>query len=107
MSTSAVPGTWALTMSTPIGTVRADMTFVDTDGHLTGVATSRSETVELRDVRADPGEDGEHVTWSQSVRRPMRLNLEFDVVVHGDDMEGHARAGRLPASRVTGRRQMD
>jgi hypothetical protein len=35
----------------------------------------------------------------------MRLNLEFDVVVDGDQLTGHSRAGRLPRSAVTGNRQ--
>ena len=32
----------------------------------------------------------------------MRLNLEFDVVVDGDRLTGHSKAGRLPRSAVTG-----
>jgi hypothetical protein len=35
----------------------------------------------------------------------MRLNLDFDVVVDGDRMSGHSRAGRLPRSAVTGVRR--
>ena len=44
----------------------------------------------------------QRVTWKQSVTKPMRLNLEFDVVVDGDRLTGHSRAGRLPRSAVTG-----
>jgi hypothetical protein len=36
----------------------------------------------------------------------MRLNLEFDVVVTGDRLAGHSRAGRLPRSTVTGLRRV-
>jgi hypothetical protein len=35
----------------------------------------------------------------------MRLNLDFDVVVDGDHMSGHSRAGRLPRSAVEGVRR--
>jgi hypothetical protein len=35
----------------------------------------------------------------------MRLNLEFDVVVDGDALTGHSKAGRLPRSAVTGVRR--
>jgi hypothetical protein len=35
----------------------------------------------------------------------MRLNLEFDVVVDGDRLTGHSKAGRLPRSAVTGERR--
>ena len=42
--------------------------------------------------------------WSQTITKPMRLNLDFDVVIEADEMRGHSRAGRLPRSAVTGRR---
>jgi hypothetical protein len=35
----------------------------------------------------------------------MRLNLDFDVVVDGDRLAGHSRAGRLPRSAVIGTRR--
>lgn len=35
----------------------------------------------------------------------MRLNLAFDVTVAGDTLAGTSRAGRLPASEVTGLRR--
>jgi hypothetical protein len=35
----------------------------------------------------------------------MRLNLAFAVTVDGDTLAGTSRAGRLPASKVTGRRR--
>jgi hypothetical protein len=35
----------------------------------------------------------------------MRLNLAFAVTVDGDTLTGTSKAGRLPASKVTGRRR--
>ena len=49
--------------------------------------------------------DGHHVTWRQTVTRPMRLNLEFDVTARGPTLVGHSRAGKLPRSTVTGTRR--
>ncbi|MEU0916912.1 MULTISPECIES: hypothetical protein [Streptomyces] len=37
----------------------------------------------------------------------MRLDLAFDVTVTGDSLAGTSRAGRLPASRVSGLRRTD
>jgi hypothetical protein len=48
--------------------------------------------------------DGDRVTWRQSITRPMRLHLTFDVTVAGDELTGRSKTGRLPASKVTGRR---
>lgn len=70
-----------------------------------GTATYKDETVVLQDITSEAVADGTRLTWRQSVARPMRLNLNFDVVVDGDVMSGHSRAGRLPRSVVTGRRR--
>ena len=49
--------------------------------------------------------DGTRATWRQSVTKPMRLNLDFDVVVDGDRIErpfpcrAAAALGGAPASR--------
>lgn len=111
---TALPGRWALTMSTPVGRINAEITFTagsDSDGDgdgdgdtLTGTAVGKSETVALHDIRTTPDGEGEHVTWRQSITKPMRLNLDFDVTITADEMHGHSRAGRLPKSTVTGRR---
>jgi hypothetical protein len=98
--TAALPGTWNLQISTPIGTLHADLVFEEKDGTLFGVARGKDEEVPLRDIVVA----GDRVTWSQSITRPLRLNLDFDVVVDGDAMTGSSRAGRLPKSRVAGAR---
>ena len=102
---STIEGTWDLALRTPIGTLAVVYTFTDTGGGLAGTATSRSETVELADIACTPTDGGQHVTWRQSVTRPMRLHLEFDVTTVGDTLTGHSRAGRLPRTAVTGTRR--
>ncbi len=101
---STIPGTWDLSMKTPIGTIAARYTFAETADGLTGSATSGAESVPLESVVAAPEESGERVTWKQSITKPLRLNLDFEVVVTGDELAGHSRAGRLPATRVSGHR---
>lgn len=96
-----VTGDWDVTIKTPIGSMAVAYTFTDRDGTITGSATGKGETVPLRDIVVD----GQRVTWRQSVTKPMRLNLEFDVVFDGDRLSGHSKAGRLPRSAVTGARQ--
>lgn len=102
---SALPGSWGLKLKTPIGTLAVTCDFAETAGRLTGTATGKDETVPLADLSSRAEPDGERVTWRHSVTRPMRLNLEFDVVVTGDRLTGHSRAGRLPRTGVTGTRR--
>jgi hypothetical protein len=94
-------GTWDVSMKTPIGTLNAAYVFTDAGGVLAGTASTTAETVPLAAIVCD----GPRVTWRQSVTRPLRLHLDFDVVVDGETMTGHSRAGRLPRTTVTGTRR--
>lgn len=96
-----VEGTWDLSVSTPIGTVKAVIELRHRDRVLTGTAHGSGEEVPLADVALD----GDRLTWKQAVTKPMRLNLAFAVTVADETMAGTSRAGRLPASAVTGRRR--
>lgn len=96
-----VEGTWDLNIRTPIGTMEAVLDLHVQDGTLYGTAMGAGEAVELRDMALD----GDRLTWMQSITTPLRLNLAFDVTVDGDSMTGTSKAGRLPSSKVTGRRR--
>jgi hypothetical protein len=91
----SVEGTWDLSISTPIGTIKAVVELLRQNGVLTGAAHGAEEVVPLSDVAVD----GDQVT------KPMRLNLAFAVTVTRDTLTGTAKAGRLPASKVTGQRR--
>lgn len=97
----SIVGDWDVSIKTPIGTLAITYRFAAQDGTLTGTAASRQETVPLTDIVVTD----DRVTWRQTVTRPMRLNLDFDVRVDGDEMSGHSRAGRLPRSAVSGVRR--
>ena len=97
----SIVGDWDVTIKTPIGSLAVAYSFTEADGLLTGTATAKDETVPLHDIIVD----AQRITWRQSVTKPMRLNLNFDVVVDEDRLTGHSRAGRLPRSAVTGIRR--
>ncbi|MFC9111924.1 MULTISPECIES: hypothetical protein [Streptomyces] len=99
--TATIEGVWDLTIATPVGRIRAAVAFGREDDTLVGVASGAGEDVPLRDIAVD----GAQVTWKQSVTKPLRLNLAFAVQIEGDTLEGTSRAGRLPASKVTGTRR--
>ncbi|MEW1690654.1 hypothetical protein ACIQOF_07900 [Streptomyces sp. NPDC091265] len=99
----SVEGTWDLSIATPIGTIKAVVELVRQDGVLIGLAHGAGEEVPLRDVVLD----GDRLAWKQTVTKPLRLNLAFEVTAAADTMTGTSRAGRLPASTVSGRRRAD
>ncbi|MFI9230796.1 hypothetical protein [Streptomyces rimosus] len=96
-----IEGTWDLSMSTPIGKIKAVAEFRREGGVLAGTAHGTGEEVPLSEVVLD----GDRLTWKQSITKPMRLNLAFAVTVDGDTLTGTSKAGRLPASKVTGERR--
>lgn len=102
---NSIVGTWDVRLATPIGSLAVVYTFADVAGEIAGTASSKAETVPLVDIVREDSVDGQHVTWRQSVTKPMRLNLTFDVLVNGDTLVGHSRAGKLPRTSVTGTRQ--
>jgi hypothetical protein len=100
----SIIGDWDVTIKTPVGSLAVVYSFTD-DGGIVGSAMGKGETVRLRDIAVVNDAGAERVTWQQSVTKPMRLNLDFDVVVDNDRLAGHSRAGRLPRSKVTGARR--
>lgn len=101
--TVGILGDWDVTIKTPIGSLQVRYRFVDSDGAIGGTATSRGETVPLTDIEVH--DDGRRVVWRQTVSKPMRLKLAFDVHVSDDRLTGFSQAGRLPRSAVTGIRR--
>jgi hypothetical protein len=98
----AFAGTWNVTIATPLGKIVTVFEIEETDGIISGVARSSSESVAFD----NPIIDGDRLRWSQRVTKPMRLNLNFDVAVTDDALEGTSKAGRLPSSRVAGTRSV-
>jgi hypothetical protein len=97
-----VEGTWDLTISTPIGRIKAVIELHDDGGTLTGAAHGQGEQVPLQEVSLV----GDQLTWKQAITRPMRLNLAFAVTVDGESLAGTSKAGRLPSSKVVGQRRL-
>jgi hypothetical protein len=93
-------GTWNITIATPIGKQSVVLDISTKDGNLRGTARQGEEVVPF----IDPVADGNRLTWTQHVTRPMRLSLTFDVTVEGATMTGTAKAGFLPTSKLTGAR---
>ncbi len=96
----SVAGVWNITIATPIGRQSVVRELTESGGVVAGIATGDAESMPL----IAPVLDGDRLTWTPSITKPLRLNLTFDVTVDGDTLSGTAKAGRLPASKVTGRR---
>ncbi len=94
----AFDGRWAITIATPVGRQEVVLDIVHRDGVLSGTATQGAETVPF----IDPVADGDRLTWSQKITKPMSMAVRFDLVRDGDALSGKAKPGILPATAVTG-----
>lgn len=101
----SIIGEWDVSIKTPVGSLLIAYSFEVDGGHLTGRAVGRHETVRCSDIVVTDESTGQRVRWRQSVTKPMKLHLDFDVLVAGDQLIGHSRAGRLPRSTVSGVRR--
>ncbi|MEK4057561.1 DJ-1/PfpI family protein [Paenibacillus sp. FSL F4-0087] len=98
--TTVFNGNWDTTIATPVGKLEVKLYIKTISGVIQGTATQGNETIPfMNPVLCD-----NKLTWSLSITKPMRLNLKFEVAVDGDKMNGIAKAGLLPASKLTGKR---
>lgn len=94
-------GKWDTIISTPIGKLSVLIELTSKGGRIIGTATQGEEIVTLDNLAFQ----GNQLTWSMKITKPMPLSLKFTVFIEGDYMNGVAKAGMLPASKVTGHRR--
>ncbi|PAE88446.1 DJ-1/PfpI family protein [Shouchella clausii] len=97
---SIFEGEWATEIMTPIGKLDVALSISTDKETIRGKATQGEETVQF----IHPVIQGNKLTWSLPITKPLRLNLKFEVSVDGDKMIGTAKAGVLPASKLIGKR---
>ena len=97
---SVFNGDWDTLIATPVGKLQVKLSISTSHGMIQGKAKQGDETVEF----INPVLQDNKLTWSLRITKPMRLNLKFEVAADGDRMTGIAKAGLLPASKLTGKR---
>ncbi|QOS79001.1 DJ-1/PfpI family protein [Paenibacillus sp. JNUCC31] len=93
-------GNWDTTIATPVGKLEVKLCITTCNDVIEGTATQGDETIAF----LNPVFYNNKLTWSLAITKPMRLNLKFEVGADGDQMSGIAKAGLLPASKLTGKR---
>ncbi|WP_458122646.1 DJ-1/PfpI family protein [Paenibacillus sp. Z3-2] len=97
---SVFDGDWDTTLATPVGKLEVKLSISTRHDMIHGTATQGDETIGFM----NPVLQDNKLGWSLRITKPMRLNLKFEVVVDGNHMVGIAKAGLLPASKLTGNR---
>ena len=92
-------GHWKVTMNTPVGARTMDV----------AIATIGDTFAAKVDSEMGPQEvtgtvDGDTLTWSTDITKPMPMKLDFTVKVDGDKMTGKCRLGMFGMASVVGER---
>lgn len=88
----SIGGDWDVVIKTPIGSLHVLYRFEEDIDVVTGSAASKQETEPLNDIFITEESGTQRVRWRQTVTKPMRLKLDFEVTVDGDRFSGHSRA---------------
>lgn len=93
-------GNWKVTLNSPMGPQDARLS-LETDGtRLSGRADSP-----LGEQSFDDGTvDGDRLSWSVKVKKPMPMTVKFEATVDGDAITGTAKAGMLGTFDFSGAR---
>ena len=97
----AVDGTWNITVNSPMGAQESTLVLASgADGALTGTASGEDGPQEIADGKVD----GNNVSWTISITKPMSITLEFSGAVDGDTIAGDVKAGMFPSFPFSGAR---
>ncbi len=84
---SGAHGKWNVTIKTPVGD-RSGVLDLRVEGNkLTGSFSDGEHHADLSDGRID----GNRLSWSAKIDKPMRLSLKFNAVVDDDRISGRAK----------------
>ena len=95
----AVDGTWKLTVNTPMGAQESTLVLTTSGGTPSGTQSAGSGEGRPVDHVTVNGND---VSWTSSITRPMSLTLEFSGTVEGDTMTGKVKLGMFGTQSFSG-----
>jgi len=87
----SVDGNWNITMSTPMGERKAELTLRSAGSPLTGTQSADGNKGEIFDGAIN----GDDVAWKISITNPMPLTLAYTGKVAGDTISGEMGIGPM------------
>jgi hypothetical protein len=91
---------WELVIDTPMGKQKLALAIKVDGSTVTGTATGNGETSQIMDGVAN----GTSLKWKTKVKKPMSMQIAFDVIVDGENLSGTFKPGPFPSGAVSGRR---
>ncbi|HUO11340.1 MAG TPA: hypothetical protein VMU37_01155 [Caulobacteraceae bacterium] len=92
-------GTWKVTINSPMGVQTGTLTVKTSGDSFTGQFSGAQGA---QDISGKV--DGDKLSWGSKLTQPFPIDLEFNVTVSGDTMEGSVKAGAFGSSPLKGER---
>jgi hypothetical protein len=92
-------GNWKITLSTPMGPQEMTAQIATNGNTFTGKTES---PMGAQDISGQV--NGDTLSWSAEITKPMPLKLEFTAKVEGDKMTGNAKLGAFGNAPLSGTR---
>jgi hypothetical protein len=97
----SIDGKWNVTVNSPMGAQKSELTLKADGGTLTGSGTGPGgASTSITDGKMD----GNNATWKVAVTSPFPMTLEFAGVLDGDTLNGNVKAGSFGSFPFTGAR---
>jgi len=97
----AVAGTYDVTVKTPLGDQKGQLTVVPEGDGWSGQLSGALGQVPITGGRVA----GDTLTWQMSITTPMPLSLDCEATVSGDRLSGTVKAGAFGSMALEGVRQ--
>jgi hypothetical protein len=82
-----VEGRWNIVLKTPVGDRKGVLELAICGSTLTGSMSDGDHSAAITDGRVD----GNRLSWSAKITKPMRLSLKINAQVENDQISGSAR----------------
>jgi hypothetical protein len=96
----SVDGVWKLTAKSPMGNQDSTLDLRADGATLTGTQADNLGTHGIQDGKVD----GNDLSWSIAVTKPIPMTLSFTCAVEGDQLKGKVKAGVFGTFEITGAR---
>jgi hypothetical protein len=88
-ASSPLEGTWSLTIKSPTGPMETTLLIERSGNTLSGSQSGQGLTSPISDVKFD----GNKLSWTNHVTKPMKMKLECSGVIEGKNISGKVKAG--------------
>ena len=96
-----VDGTWELTIDTPMGAQKGNLSLTSDGDSLTGKMTGGpGGELDIEDGKVD----GNDISYKFNITSPMAIAVEVTATVDGDNISGSAKLGAFGTAKITGAR---